>query len=353
MHFQLGVIEGFYGRQWSWAQREQLPALLAAWGYNAYIYAPKGDSSLRSAWHQPFSRVHQYQLSAMSEACHQAGIAWGLGFSPAGLQTRFDAADRQRLAAKVDTLKALVLDQLWILFDDLPAGNPDLARRQLDVVDFIRQQMPNTQLAVCPSYYSEDPILEQLFGACPTGYFEELGAGLAEDIDILWTGRAVISPDYSAEDMDRARLILGRKPLLWDNYPVNDGRKSSRFLNLYPFRGRGASLAAQTRGHFTNPMNQFAASCLVLPTLAAIYKNDEPYWADQQFEQQLSTLPEVLAQRLRVDWSLFQEQGLDQIPESDKNKLCSAYRAISHPIAVEVADWLDEAYRFDPDCLTE
>ncbi len=353
MGFPLGVIEGFYGRQWTWEQREQLVTRLPGWGYHSYIYAPKGDASLRSAWHQPFSKVHFHQLRYFGSLCKEAGLSWGVGFSPAGLQARFNTADRERLMRKLDELKGLELDSLWVLFDDLPAGNPDLAKRQLEVVNLVREQLPLAHMAVCPSYYSEDPILETLFGECPEDYFSDLANGLPTEVDLLWTGRLVISPDYSQHDIEKATLLLGRKPLLWDNYPVNDGRKSSRFLNLYPFRGRPWQLQRWAAGHFVNPMNQFALSSLVLPALGCLYRDGEDYDPAAVFAAQLQELPAELAVSLKRDWRRFQELGLDALDAQQKSTLVDEYERIDHPAAQEVASWLAEGYRFDPDCLTE
>jgi hypothetical protein len=353
MAFAPGLIEGFYGRQWTWAQRFSLPGLLRQWGYGSYIYAPKADVSLRSEWPQDFSASHRDNLLMLGEHCRRSGISWGLGLSPAGLQANYTPTDKIKLARKIAAIAELKPDILWVLFDDLPAGNPQLAENQLAVVNDIRAQLPQVKLAVCPSYYSFDPILEELFGRCPDNYFADLGAGLAPDIDLLWTGNRVISEAYSEEDMARATALLGRKPLLWDNYPVNDGRKTSRFLHLAPFTGRPWQLSAWCAGHMVNPMNQFHLSGLVLPTLAAVYTGRAGYDSEQLLDSVLSRLPAVLASLLKRDMTIFQRQGLDGLSENAKQRYIAEYAAVRHPVAEEVCDWLGEGYRFDPACLTD
>ena len=347
----LGVIEGFYGRQWQWAERRALPGLLSTWGYNAYLYAPKGDSSLRSRWREDFSAGHTAALQSLSAACAEANIDWGVGLSPAGLQSEFGPEDRRDLQRKLRQIADLQPRYLWILFDDLPAGIPQLAARQLAVMGVVRDTLPNITLAMCPSYYSDDPILETLFGARPEGDFEALAEGLDADIDLLWTGPRVISCEYSRDDMQRAASLLGRKPLLWDNYPVNDGRKSSRFLNVLPFRGREPWLQQACSGHFVNPMNAFHLSFLPLQGLPSHYR--EPLSVDMAFAQALRTLPDALADLLADYADIFQSQGLDNMPADLKSALALRCDGISHPAAVELAGWLREEYRFDPDCLTE
>lgn len=345
----LGLIEGFYGRQWTWQQREALAAKLAQWGYDSYIYAPKGDHSLRSHWRQPFSAQHLQKLSALGSACAKQGVKWGLGLSPVGLQGEYSEEGQLALQAKLVELASLSLDYLWILFDDLPAGNPNLAANQIAVVNRVRASLPSVTLAMCPSYYSFDPVLEELFGACPQDYFAELAAGLAGDVDILWTGNRVISALYTEKDMLRAAELLGRKPLLWDNYPVNDGRLGSRFVNLAGFQGRPSALRSWTVGHMVNPMNQYQLSCLVLPSLPEVYRADAGYIAENRF----AGLPKSLADLLTADYSVFQRLGLDAMGERFRQRRLREYRSISHPVATEVADWLDNKYAFDPACLTD
>lgn len=350
--FHLGLIEGFYGRQWAWSQRLSLPQLLQSWGYRSYIYAPKGDTSLRSRWREPFSEVHRQNLLALAGACRRAGLEWGLGLSPVGLQAEYDEPDRRALLKKLDEIQPLSPDRLWILFDDLPAGNPRLAANQLAVVNSVQEHCPGLVLAVCPSYYSDDPILEDLFGTCPAGYFTDLAAGLGPDIDLLWTGPKVISESYPVENMRAAADKLGRKPLLWDNYPVNDGRRSSRFLNVYPFRGRPAELSKLCSGHYVNPMNQFHLSLPVLQDLAKVY-TAETVSLDERFDAALASFPESLAELMKTHWRDFQECGLDRLDDRLKCAIAARCDRLAHPAAVELADWLREAYRFDPECLTE
>ena len=347
----LGVIEGFYGRQWRWEQRRELPRLLRDWGYNAYIYAPKGDGSLRSRWRDDFSKEHSARLRSLSEASIQAGIDWGLGLSPAGLQSEFGDQDQRDLRRKLKQIQSLKPAMLWILFDDLPAGVPQLAARQLAVMAVVRDALPEVRLAMCPSYYSDDPILETLFGRCPEGYFEQLANGLGAEVDLLWTGPQVISTEYRREDMHRASELLGRKPLLWDNYPVNDGRKSSRFLNVLPFRGRQPWLKEACSGHFVNPMNAYHLSFLSLQGLPAGY--EQGLSPDEAFKSALMTLPAELAEVLVEYADVFQRQGLDGMPTDLKSVLALRCDGIDHPAAAELAGWLREEYRFDPDCLTE
>ena len=61
-------------------------------------------------------------------------------------------------------------------------------------------------------------------GSGTTDYLEELGAGLAAEIEVGWTGRTVLSPTILAEEARSRSEALRRPLLLWDNTPVSTGR---------------------------------------------------------------------------------------------------------------------------------
>src|SRR5690606_23053961 len=134
----------------------------------------------------------------------------------------FEALDR-----KVAFLDELGIHDLAILFDDIRGDLPDLADRHAAIVPHAAQRTVADRIIVCPTYYSDDPVLDRVFGHRPPGYLERLGELLDPAIHIFWTGEEVCSREYSAGHLDRVAAQLRRKPFLWDNYPVNDGQRMS------------------------------------------------------------------------------------------------------------------------------
>ena len=61
------------------------------------------------------------------------------------------------------------------------------------------------RIICCPSYYSDDPILDVAFGDRPAFYLEQLGRLLDPAIQIMWTGEEVCAREYSP-----GHLALGR-----------------------------------------------------------------------------------------------------------------------------------------------
>ncbi len=352
--FLCGVIEGFYGRTWPWPTRHAMIQFLQQQQFNTYIYAPKADRHLRKAWRVSHAPDEFSQLLALRNDCRAQHIQFGIGFSPWGLQNNYTVADRLALQQKIRDLNRLNGDILCILFDDMPGAIDDLAQRQCAIVADITAVSNAQRILVCPTYYSFDPLLEQVFGAMPVRYLETLGAGLEGSIDVLWTGTQVLSPGFSRADIDAVSARLGRKPVLWDNYPVNDGRRISRFLHLLPVRERPWQLSEWCRGHLANPMNQAVLSQLPLASLAHNYRLRGAYDPEQFWRTQPEELfGRELAILLHRDVDLFQQQGLDQLVSADRERLIDDYQCIDNPAALEVIDWLQEGYRFDPDCLTD
>ncbi|MGK0499306.1 MAG: hypothetical protein ACJAYG_000942 [Oceanicoccus sp.] len=352
--FFYGVIEGFYGRQWSWAQRREFSHFLASHGFASYIYAPKGDSYLRGRWREAHPEALWQELLALSKHYKTTTVQWGLGLSPLGLAQRYDIVDQQALRDKVLQINQLSPDILCILFDDMRGDYADLAQRQLQIVADIMVHSNASQYIVCPTYYSFDPILPQLFGDIPDNYLEDLGAGLPANVGVFWTGNQVISTAYTVQDMQAISAILGRKPMLWDNYPANDGRLSSEHLHLMPYQQRPAQLAQLCQGHIVNPMNQLLLSRCVLPSLAAIYCQGDSYSPQEALADMLNQLDDkAFATQLQADISGFQNGSSFAQSEAARQALSVCYKSFEHPAADEIAAWLAGEYIFDPDCLTE
>lgn len=352
--FISGVIEGFYGRPWSWQARTEIVDFLQREQFNSYIYAPKSDRQLRRAWREPHPSDVFENLLTLREHCRSRGIQFGVGFSPWGLQSEYSAADRAQLQQKFQQLNQLDCDVLCILFDDMPGAIDALAQRQATIVADIASMSNARRFAMCPTYYSFDPQLEKLFGTMPADYLHTLGKLLPESIDIFWTGSLVLSPGYTQDDINAISEKIQRKPLLWDNYPVNDGRKISRFLHLLPVRERPAQLRDWCSGHLANPMNQAVLSQLPLASLAQSFRLGEGYSADAFWNERIAEIVGVeLSHLLRRDVQLFQTQGLDAISASEREVLIAEYSRVNHPAAGEVIEWLKEAYRFDPECLND
>ena len=338
---QLGLIEGFFGLPWSWEERRDAVAFLAPRGFGFYLYAPKADPFLRRSWEQPHPRPALEALAAFRAQCRAAGMRFGLGLSPFELHLRSGQDWQAPLAAKLDMLAALAPDDLFLLFDDMRGDIADLACRQAAIVHFAAEHPVSERLIFCPTYYSDDPILDLAFGRRPAGYLEELGRLLDPEIGIMWTGEEVCAAEFTPGHLDRVAAALRRKPFLWDNYPVNDGARMSQHLHLRAFTGRPAAIAASVSAHGINLASQAVLSRIPALTLAESYRTGEAYEYGRAWDEAAETvLGPDLARRVRRDLLALQDRGRDRLGER-LAKLRADYAGFDHPGAREILAWLD------------
>lgn len=350
----VGVIEGFFGNTWSWDERASYADFLRELGFAFYIYTPKDDRYLRQDWRKPWPEETMAEASALARAYRDAGLSFGLGFSPFELHLDTRPGDNDALQAKVAQLNAVGPDILCIQFDDMRGDAPGLADQQMATIDDICGASTARRFIACPTYYSLDPALERVFGAMPENYLSDFGRLLDPAIDIFWTGPAVCSRDYPANHLVQVAELLRRKPFLWDNYPVNDSASMAPFLHLGPFRDRPAAMLDLIGGHAVNPMNQPWLSRIPIRTLSDSYAQGDGYDPDASFEAACVDLcGDALGRHLVSDLALFQRIGLEKMTSEERDAARERYAAHrDDPYADEVLRWLAGGYPFDPACLT-
>lgn len=346
--FLAGVIEGFYGRRWSFETRIAYADYLGVAGLNTYIYCPKGDPYLRKLWQYDWPETTWQELLQLSTAYKQRGIYWGVGLSPFALYQKYGATQRRQLQHKVERLSELAAPLLAILFDDMPGDMDALASRQAEIVVDVCHWAPGVRVLVCPTYYSFDPVLEQYFGRIPQDYWPQLGREIPLGCDIFWTGNKVCSESIEVSDINSIVQQLGRPVILWDNYPVNDGAVRSKFLYSSQLTNRSAALRSVIRGHLCNPMNQALLSLPALRGLADLYGNGG--LDDEALRRIFGPLT---WERLARDRRVFETEGLIGLGETRCKQLALEYGSLPGAAALEITEWLRGEYSFDPQCLTE
>ena len=342
---ELGIIEGFYGKPWTWEEREQTVAWLARHGYKFYLYAPKADPYLRRRWQEPYPPHLADRLQSLSKKCGETGVRFGIGLSPYELYDNFNDAARETLGSKLAFFDDIGVADLAILFDDMRGDSPELAPRQIEIIHWAREHTTATRMIVCPTYYSDDPILDRVFGERPKGYVEQMGSDLDPAIEIFWTGEEVISRQFSPGHIERVTQKLQRKPFLWDNYPVNDGQRMSQYLHLRGFTGRPSALKEVIAAHGINPALQPTLTRIPALTLADSYRLGDAYQYGESFRKAAAqVLGDDLGRLVREDLLTLQDIGLDRLGEK-ADALRDRYASVDHNGAREIIAWLDGAYR--------
>jgi len=276
-----GVVEGFYGRPWTPAQRHALVRRLGALGLNTYLYAPKDDLRHRARWREPYPAGEATELRDLIAACSAAGVQFVYALAP-GLDPAFaQPAGLAALDAKAGQLAALGARHFAVLFDDIiptpasgqPGATEHDAAPQVAFTHHLRERLrrrdPDARLLFCPTPYcgrmAGDPAASR--------YLQHLGAHLDPAVDLLWTGPEIIAETITPADLRELTRVLRRRPLIWDNLFAND--YDLRRLYLGPYAGRPGELRGAVTGVLLNPNCEFAAHRLALETFAEWVARDD------------------------------------------------------------------------------
>lgn len=345
---ELGIIEGYFGCPWSHSDRMEVVTRLQHVGYSFFHYAPKADAFLRRRWREHHPEDALRSLVELAGHCRARGMRFGVGLSPYELYRDYAGTAKADFLSKIRALDEIGLDDLAILFDDTRGDVPDLAAKEAEIVHAAMATTGASRIAMCPTYYSDDRTLDIVFGQRPEGYLEDLGRRLDPRVEVYWTGEEICSCEYSPGHLARAAEALRRKPMLWDNYPVNDGPRMSGFLHLRGFTGRRSEIGAHVRAHAINPALQPHLTLIPAATLVASYRERSEYCYMRAFrEASRSMAGSELAVMLEADLPTLQDLGIDRMGGEARERLRQRYLPGGHPMAAEVVRWLDGHYTVD------
>lgn len=259
-----GVVEGFYGRPWSWDERSLVMRAVAPEGLPCWVHAPKDDPLHRERWRDPWTADH---LDGFARLAAEPHVRPGIGISPGLSMTYADAEDRAALAAKVDAAVTAGCDHVLLCLDDIPVRS-GLGPEHAALTTWLFEHLGGrAELVLVPTEYT---------GIRSTPYLDALAEGVPRDVAIAWTGATVVCDEITVDQARARAASLGdRAPLVWDNVPVNDALMADRLL-LGPLRGRERGLVDVCAGWLANPMVQPRASILPLRSVAAFLRGDDP-----------------------------------------------------------------------------
>jgi hypothetical protein len=273
-----GVIEGFYGRPWTWEERLEVCRWVAARGLTDYVYAPKDDPKHRAEWRVPYETDELAGFAGLAEV---SDTRLGFAISPGLSIDAGDAEDRRALATKVDQVVGVGATLVVLALDDIPFGGGPQGRSHAELTTWLRAHLDDRAgLVLVPTEY---------VGVRHTPYLEALAGGVPDDVPIGWTGTSVVpSTITAAEARARAEALGGRSPLLWDNASANDATMTDR-LPIGPLRGREPALADELAGYLANPLTQPHAARIHLASVAAWLDGQDPVTAWRAAAGELET----------------------------------------------------------------
>ncbi|UFJ39086.1 protein O-GlcNAcase [Brevibacillus humidisoli] len=281
-----GVIEGFYGKPWTHQERLDMIAFLANHRFNSYFYSPKDDPYLRERWMDPHPPEQLEQLRQLVEQANQCGLMFFYCVSP-GLQLEYASdAHFNLLVGKYRVMYERGCRHFALLFDDIPLAlmHPNdstrfdhLAEAQVHLTQrlwhTLQQWMDDPNLIICPTQYH---------GLGSEPYITYLSRHLPQEVPVFWTGRFVCSPFLTEGDARYFEQESLRRPLYWDNYPVNDLAMSDE-LHIGPLLHRDPMLYRYAAGYVSNAMQMAESSKIPLLTIADYLADPKQYDPEQSW----------------------------------------------------------------------
>jgi hyaluronoglucosaminidase len=284
-----GFIEGFYGRPYSWPERERLVDFLGKHGYNMYVYAPKNDPIHRNRWREPYLPEEIEHFATLQRRCETLGIEFVFGISP--LQYHYSSEEYWTvLWSKLLPMYQIGIRSFTVLLDDMPEKfhYPDdeerfgsIAKAQVWLNNTVLERLAALggvrRMTFCPTEYHGEGVSD---------YLKTLGEGLRKEIEVFWTGTEICAQHLRTEDARKVSETLQRPVLYWDNYPVNDGEMHWQ-PHIRPIRGRDADLDTAAVGIVANGAMEPEAQKIPLHTYAAYMADPVNYEPEAAWQKAL------------------------------------------------------------------
>ncbi|MFI9811665.1 beta-N-acetylhexosaminidase family protein [Saccharothrix variisporea] len=283
-----GVVEGAYGPQWTHAEELDQIEFAGRVKFNSFVYAPKDDPYHRDQWRTPYpaARLAELAESARSAADHHVRFTYALA---PGLSICYSgSADWTALTAKLRSLYDVGVRSFSVPLDDIDYdkwncaadqqryGTPNAehaARAQVELLNRVQREF----LAPLPGVAPLQTVPTEYWDTEDSPYKSTIRAGLDSRVVLMWTGVGVTPTSIEVFEAADAEAVWGRKPLVWDNYPVNDYPEATGRLLLGPCAERKPGISAHLTGITANPMNFAHASKVVLFGVADFTWNEAAY----------------------------------------------------------------------------
>jgi hyaluronoglucosaminidase len=327
-----GIVEGYYGTPWTMEERTRAFSVMSKEKMNLYVYAPKNDPYHRGLWYIPYPDQERDQLSKLIYTAKQNHIDFVYAISP-GLSIAYTSVEQlEQLVSKCQQVHELGVNWFGLFLDDISSHlvhDQDLAQfshledAQICLIQRLysrmKEQIPNFKLMICPTLY---------FGRSDHEYISKIGQALPKDAQLLWTGRAISSPEIDVREARVFYETTGTYPLYWDNYPVNDANMKDE-MHIGPLIGRHPHLYQYSHGLIANVMEYAEASLLPLITIGHYLWNPHCYSPEGSFRDAVekivgpqdthafiqisdcinqSSLSPLPGQRLIQQWYQFQRE---------------------------------------------
>jgi len=301
-------IRGIKGLWWEGLPKYRLALpWVASHRMNFLMFCYSSFPASGKDWRADYTADELRGFRDLSEQAHHLGVRLCLSFNP-GIWSKpplvySSEEDFQIALKKVRTVHDLGINTFALCLDDinqqLQPGDvkqfQTLDKAQSHFVNRLAREMRSmdseSTLIFCPSAYTTREAQTHL------DYIETVGREIDPQVKMFWTGPVVCSPTITAADARKFAGWIRRKPIVWDNYPVNDMFPWRPLMA--PVKGRSSDLATEVEGVMANPMKQWHASTIPLATLADYLSDPVHYDPAKSLESAIAEHPEPQRDALR------------------------------------------------------
>lgn len=295
-----GVVEGFYGNNWSQTDRMRQFQFYGANKMNTYIYGPKDDPYHLARWREAYPTETAEKMKALVAEAKRNKVKFVWAIHP-GNDIQWNKTDSVNVVKKLEMMYALGVRAFAVFFDDVWGGEGTRGIKQAQLLNyvtdnFVKKYDDVEPLILCPTQYNR--------GWASGSYLSELRDNLYKEVRIMWTGNSVV--DFiNKGDMEWINNQIGRKAFIWLNYPVNDYCISRMLMG--PTFGDDLNIANDLSGYTSNPMEYAEASMLSLYSVADYTWNMADYDSNASWERAIKYLMPENADAFKV----FCENNVD------------------------------------------
>ena len=301
-----GAVEGYYGYPWSVDGTLSWFDFAKRYKMNIFLYGPKSDPYHLGKWDEDYplevspedskngvrTQEEMAQYAAKAAECN-VDFVW---VAHPAMQKPIDFTDEttiaegiERLMTKFDHMYQLGVRQFGIFVDDISEAE---AAKSADMQIYMLNQVQNRLY----EKYNQKGTLEEnkvkpLFFT-PAWYTTRSGGAAQNlpkfkavhpDVEICFTGDNVFS-DISNVSATTFKEWIGRTPVMWWNYSVNDAEDSVFFTNPINFDYSQDSNPTNIKGILSNPMNFSEASKVSFFGIADYTWNPQTFNAQENWE---------------------------------------------------------------------
>ena len=273
-----GVVEGYYGNPWSHEDCIDMCSFFDRVKMNTFIYGPKNDSYHSGGQvFDPYPAAQAANLRALVEEAnkHKVDIVWAI--HPG---SRTATENHSKAKAKFEAMYELGFRRFAVFFDDVFNKNATAEAAFVNYLnsEFVKKKNDVKGLIVCHEQYN------QAWVDADRVYFTTIASELDADVDIMWTGAAVVDMTLGPS-CDWFYSQVSRKPFIWHNYPCSD--YGSRPLLMCPYEPAVTDLYSKISGFTANPMEYYEASKVGLYGMGDFAWNPEAYDAWEAWEESI------------------------------------------------------------------